>query len=93
MGRISAQGLAQVSIGILLLVIIRSLGEYFRLRYLYGDALAVPQVTPYIAGALFTAVALVLTVISYFATRYRVSTAIAAAAVVVLLVYKVAVVG
>jgi hypothetical protein len=30
---------AQVSIGVLLLVIIRSLGEYFRLQYLHGDAL------------------------------------------------------
>jgi hypothetical protein len=36
---------AQVSIGALLLVIIRSLGEYFRLQYLHGDALVIGQVT------------------------------------------------
>jgi hypothetical protein len=49
--------LAQVSIGVRLLVIIRSLGEYFRLQYLHRDALAVGQITPYFAGALFAAAA------------------------------------
>ncbi len=70
---------AQVSIGVLLLVIIRSLGEYFRLQYLHGDALVIGQVTPYVAGALFAAVALAVTVTSYFAGLYRISIALAAA--------------
>jgi len=38
MSRPSELRFAQVSIGVLLLVIIRSLGEYFRLQYLHGDA-------------------------------------------------------
>jgi hypothetical protein len=58
MGRPSELMVAQVSIGVLLLVIIRSPGEYFRLQYLHGDALVIGQVTPYVAGALFAAVAL-----------------------------------
>jgi hypothetical protein len=93
MTRPSAQRLAQVSIGVLLLVIVRSLGEYFRLQYLYGDALAIGQVTPYVAGALFAAVALALTVICYFGGFYRVSFATAAATIILLFVYKVTVMG
>jgi hypothetical protein len=72
---------AQVSIGVLLLVIIRSLGEYFRLQYLYGDALVIGQVTPYVAGALFAAVALAVMATSYFAGLYRIPIALAAATV------------
>jgi len=41
MGRPSELMVAQVSIGVLLLVFIRSLGEYFRLQYLHGDALVI----------------------------------------------------
>ena len=84
---------AQVSIGVLLLVIIRSLGEYFRLQYLHGHALVIGQVTPYIAGALFAAVALTVTVTSYFADLYRISIALAAATVILLFGYKIAVMG
>jgi hypothetical protein len=87
------QRLAQVGIGILLLVVIRSLAEYFRLRYVHGDALTIAQVTPYVAGALFAAVALALTVACYLAARHRASIGIAIATVVSLLIYKVAVVG
>jgi hypothetical protein len=93
MTRPSAQRLAQFSVGILLLVIIRALGEYFRLQYLLGDVLAIGQVTPYVAGALFAAVALAPTLICYSAALYRVSIAIATATLVVLFVYKVAVMG
>ena len=63
--------LAQIAIGVLLLVIVRSLGEYFRLQYLHGDALVVDQVTPFVAGALFAAVALAATMICYALRLYR----------------------
>ena len=92
MSRPSELRFAQVSIGVLLLVIIRSLGEYFRLQYLHGDALVIGQVTPYVVGALFAAVALALTVACYFAGLFRTSIAISAATVVLLFAYKVAVV-
>jgi len=93
MGRPSELMVAQVSIGVLLLVIIRSLGEYFRLQYLHGDALVIGQVTPYVAGALFAAVALAVTVTSYFAGLYRISIALAAATVILLFSYRIAVMG
>ena len=92
MTRPSEPRLAQVSIGVLLIVVIRSLGEFFRLQYLHGEALLIGQVTPYVAGALFGAVALALTVICYFASLYRTSMAITATALVLLFVYKVVVV-
>ena len=92
MTRPSELRLAQVSIGILLLVIVRSLSEFFRLQYLYGEDLVIGQVTPYVAGALFATVALAWTVICYFASLYRTSMAIAAATLFLLFVYKVAVV-
>ena len=69
------------------LVIIRSLAEYFRLLYFHGDA----QVTPYVAGALFPAIA--LAAICFFASLYRVSIGIAIATVIVLLIYKIMVIG
>jgi len=93
MTRLSELRLAQVSIGVLLLVIVRSLSEFCRLHYLHGEALVIGQVTPYIAGALFATVALALTVISYFASLYRTSMAITATTLILLFVYKVAVVG
>ena len=93
MPRPSEPRLAQVSIGVLLLVIVRSLGEFFRLRYLHGDALVIGQVTPYVAGALFAVIALALTVLCYFASLYRTSMAITAATLALLFVYKVAIVG
>jgi len=52
----------------------------------------VGQVTPYVAGALFAAIALALTVIAYFASLYRTSIAIMVATVVLLFVYRIAVV-
>jgi hypothetical protein len=51
-----------------LLVIVRSLGEYFRLQYLHGNALVVEQGT----GALFAAVALAVTMICYVLRLYRI---------------------
>jgi hypothetical protein len=93
MARPTTLRLAQVSIGVLLLVIVRSLGEYFRLQYPHGDALVIGQVTPYVAGALFAAVALALAVLCYFTSLFQTSIAIAAATVILLFAYKVAVVG
>ena len=93
MGQPSELRLAQVSIGVLLLVVVRSLSEFFRLHYVHGEALAIGQVAPYIAGALFAAVALAMTIICYFASLYRTSMAITVTSLILLFVYKVVVVG
>jgi hypothetical protein len=89
----TSQRLAQVGIGTLVLIVIRALAEYFRLRYVHGEALTVAQVTPYVGGALFASVALAAVLVCALAGLYRSSTAIAAAAVLALLVYKVAWIG
>lgn len=89
----SEQRLAQLAIGVLLLVIVRALGEFFRLQYLHGAVMVVGEVAPYVGGALFATVALALTIICYFASFYRASMAIAGASIVALFIYKVAVVG
>ena len=88
MNRPSELRFAQVSIGRLLLVIVRSLSEVFRLQHMH-EALLLGQVTPYIAGALFAAVALAFTVICYFVDLYRTSMAITATTLILLFMYKV----
>jgi hypothetical protein len=82
-----------VGLGILLLVVIRSLAEFFRLQYVHGSALTIAQVTTFIAGALFAAVALALAVACYAAALHRTSVGIAVTTVVALLVYKIVVIG
>jgi hypothetical protein len=84
---------AEIALGILVLIVIRALGEFFRLRYVLGDALTIAQVTPYIAGALFATVALGAGALCYLAGWYRVAIGLAAATVLALFAYKLAVIG
>jgi hypothetical protein len=93
MGGVTAQRLAQVGQGILLLIIIRSLAEFFRLQYLHGHSLTIAQVSPFIAGALVAALALAVAAACHAAAFHRVSIATTVATVVGLLVYKIAAVG
>jgi hypothetical protein len=51
------------------------------------------QIAPYVSGALFATVTLALTIVCYFAGFYRTSVGVAAASVIALFIYKVAVVG
>ena len=89
----TVQRAAQVGIGTLVLVVVRSLAEYFRLQYVHGEALTLAQVTPYVGGALFASVALGTALVCYLAGLYRSATGLAAAAVLALLIYKVAWIG
>jgi hypothetical protein len=89
----TSQRLAQVGIGTLMLVVIRSLAEYFRLGYVHGEALTFAQVTPYVGGALFACVALATVLLCYLAGFYRLSMGVSLATVLALLVYKVAWIG
>src|SRR5262245_25590917 len=79
MGRPPELRVAQVSIGVLLHVIIRSLGEYFRLQHPHGAALVIGKVTHTSRLRCFAAVALAVTVTPYFAGLNRISIALAAA--------------
>ena len=88
MARISPERLAQLGIGIQLLALIRTLGEYFRLRYVQGPALTLQAVAPFISGAMLAAVCTAAAVLCYFAGWHRVTVGVAAATVVLLIAYR-----
>ncbi len=90
---ISPHGLSQIALGVLLLIIIRSLGEVFRLQYVEGAALTIAQVTPYVGGALFTTVVLAAALVCHAWGRFRIVIGGLIATVLILLVYKIAVIG
>jgi hypothetical protein len=91
MARISARRLSELAITGLFLALIRTLAEYYRLRYVRGSALA--DVAPYITGGLMAALGAWAAVVAYFVGRYRVATGIVVAVVVAMLVYKAVVIG
>jgi hypothetical protein len=83
------QRLSQIGIGVLLLIVIRSLGEFFRLQYAHRDALTIAQVEPYVGSALFTAIVLATALVCHASMRYRTVIGIVIATVLLLLVYKI----
>jgi hypothetical protein len=93
MARISARRLSELAITGLFLALIRTLAEYYRLRYVRGTALALAEVAPYITGGLMAALGVWAAVVAYFIGRYRVATGIVVVVVAVMLVYKVMVIG
>lgn len=84
---------AQLAITTQFLLIIRTLGEFFRLKYVLGASFSAEAATPYIRGALFAACFCWAGVILYFFRRYTLSVWLAGATVITLLVYKIAVIG
>lgn len=83
---------AQIGITTEFLVVIRTLGELFRLKH--ADAnFSAAVAAPYIGGALIAACGCWACVTLYFFRRYKLSAWIALATVLVLLGYKVAVIG
>jgi hypothetical protein len=88
----SLHRLSQVGIGILLLIIVRSLGEVFRLQYLEGKALTVAQTTPYVGSALLTTLVLAAVLVCHAWARYRIVIGTVIASITLLLVYKIAII-
>ncbi|HEY3928544.1 MAG TPA: hypothetical protein VGL89_09230 [Candidatus Koribacter sp.] len=85
----SPERTAQAAIILLFVIIIRSLGEYFRLEHAYGYSLPRHMLSQYVGGALIATVATAICVIFYFARRYRSVTALFVIAVIGLLFYKI----
>lgn len=75
------------------LIVLRTLGEIFRLRHVEGPGFSVAVAMPYVGGALIAVCFCWAGVILYFFRRYALAAWIAVASVVVLLVYKVGVIG
>lgn len=92
MPRWSTQRIAQMGIGILLLILIRSLGEYFRLRHFYGQAIALVRFEPFIAGCLIAALCIGIAFVLYVAARYKSTIMVCAATVLGLFIYRIIVI-
>ncbi len=84
---------AQIGITAQFLIVVRTLGEFFRLRHVLGTSFSAAVAAPYVGGALIAACFCWAGVTLYFFRRHTLSVWIALAAVVILLVYKIAVIG
>jgi hypothetical protein len=93
MSPVTKERWAQAGITVQFLIVVRTLGEFFRLRHFHGTSFSAATAAPYIGGALLAACICWASVTLYFFRRYTLSAWLALAAVVILLVYKVAVIG
>jgi hypothetical protein len=75
------------------LIVVRTLGEFFRLRHILGANFSVAVAAPYVGGTLMAACFCCVGVTLYFFRRYTLSAWIALAAIIILLAYKIAVIG
>jgi hypothetical protein len=87
--RPSAQRLAQVGIAAQFLALIRTLAEFFRLRSEQGSALTIPDIAPYVTGALMAAIGTAVAVGCYFMGRNRLAAGASGLTIAVLFAYKV----
>jgi hypothetical protein len=84
---------AQIGITTQFLIIVRTLGEVFRLRHVHGTNFTAAVAMPYVGGALIAACFCWAGVALYFFRRYALSSWITLTTVIILLVYKIAVIG
>ena len=84
---------AQIGITLQFLIVVRTLGEIFRLRHIPGTSFSVAVAMPCIGGALIAACSCWVGVTLYFFRRYTLTAWIAIATVLVLLGYKISVIG
>lgn len=84
---------AQIGITTQFLIVVRTLGEIFRLRHILGTSFSAAVAMPYVGGALIAACSSWVGVTLYFFRRYTLSAWIALATVVILLVYKIGMIG
>ncbi len=75
------------------LALVRTLSEFFRLKYVFRAEFTIAMGEPFIVGALIAAVTCWVAVMSFFFRRYTVSVTVSIAAIVTLLVYKLVAVG
>ena len=84
---------AQIGITAQFLIVARTLGEFFRLRHVQGTNFSTAVAATHIGGALIAACFCWAGVTLYFFRRYTLSVWTALAAVIILLVFKIAVIG
>jgi hypothetical protein len=84
---------AQIGITIDFLIVVRTLGEFFRLRHVQGLNFSTAEAALYVGGALIAVGFCGVGVIIYFFRRYALSAWITLGTVPVLLVYKIVAIG
>ena len=75
------------------LIVVRTLGEFFRLRHVHATNFSIAVAALYVGGALIAVFSCWAGVTLYFFRRYTLSAWITLATVPVLLIYKIAVIG
>src|SRR5215469_7876721 len=90
---VSKERWAQIGITTEFLIVVRTLGEFFRLRHVHGANFSTAVAALYVGGALIAACSCWAGVTIYFFRRYTLSAWITLATVPVLLAYKIAVIG
>jgi hypothetical protein len=84
---------AQIGITTEFVIVVRILGEFFRLRHVHGTNFSTAIAALYVGGALIAVCSCWAGVTSYFFRRYSLSAWITFATVPVLLIYKIFVIG
>lgn len=84
---------AQIGITTEFVVVVRTLGEFFRLRHVQGPNFSIAVGALYVGGALIAACSCWAGVMLYFCRRYTLCAWITAGTLPVLLVYKVKLIG
>ena len=85
----SPERVAQVSIGVLFLAILRTVGEYYRLRWFLGPEAGLKAFEPFIGGLALAVAGTMAAVALYFARRFRLVVWVTAITVAALILYKV----
>ena len=91
--RVTKERWAQIGITTEFLIMVRTLGEFFRLRHVLGTNFSTAVAALYVSGTLIATCSCWAGVTSYFFRRYTLSLWITLVTVPVLLVYKIAVTG
>jgi hypothetical protein len=84
---------AKTGIIVQLVILIRTIAEFYRLRHYYGEAKAFVAYEPYIGGLLIDAVLCLLAVVLFFWKKPLAAAVTCAATIIVLLAYKVVAIG
>ncbi len=91
--RISSRRGAALAIFALVLAQVRTLAEIHRLHSLRTSEFALTDSLPYVDGAITWAIGIALAVLCYMLARYRLAIAIAVSTILIMIVYKVMVIG
>ena len=89
MVHVSRERLAQISIAVLFLIILRTLGEYYRVRVLFGIQRGLTAFQPFILGLVLAVIGLALAVALYFGGRFRLVVWSVGMTTAILLIYKI----